>query len=502
MIRPASSRLRLRLALCLAGCLGLSGTQKSTAAVIDLRPFEDATTPLANPHKGWYHHFPDNGFSKYLIRDDADLLDFPGMDHLYMRLAWSYLEPKEGEFAWEVIDPIIEKWTGHGLGIAFRISCRETGTRPVEQQFATPRWVVDAGAKGGFYLRGKETGPEGPWEPDFGDPVFLEKLDAFLAAFAARYDGKPWLRYVDVGSIGDWGEGHTWAGSQKECGYAVRKQHIDLYLKHFKYSQIVVSDDYVYALKDPEERDRLHRYVIEKGITYRDDSILVNGYLPGTSKTFTVRSPEFFADAYERTPTVFELEHYGAVKQLGNWDAREDSLLAKHGRGLNGPDFFRGALGLLHATYIGYHGDAREWLTDNRELTGEMLNRCGYWYFLREARFPDRLEPGATAVLETVWQNRGVAPAYLPFCLLLRLEGETKVQPWSQDAGNLDWQPGGEDCPARYDVWLPESIPPGRYTLKFKLWWYWAQRDVLVALKSELRDADGYYRLGTMEVVE
>lgn len=27
---------------------------------IDLRPYADETTPLANPHKGWYHHFPDN----------------------------------------------------------------------------------------------------------------------------------------------------------------------------------------------------------------------------------------------------------------------------------------------------------------------------------------------------------------------------------------------------------------------------------------------------------
>jgi hypothetical protein len=36
---------------------------------------------------------------------------------------------------------------------------------------------------------------------------------------------------------------------------------------------------------------------------------------------------------------------------------------------------------LLHATYIGYHGDAREWLADNPELTKELLNRCGYWLF-------------------------------------------------------------------------------------------------------------------------
>jgi hypothetical protein len=64
----------------------------------------------------------------------------------------------------------------------------------------------------------------------------------------------------------------------------------------------------------------------------------VNGYISGTSDRFTVRSPEFLADAYPRTPTVLELEHYSAVKRLGNWCATPGSLVAKHGRGNTGPD--------------------------------------------------------------------------------------------------------------------------------------------------------------------
>jgi hypothetical protein len=55
-------------------------------------------------------------------------------------------------------------------------------------------------------------------------------------------------------------------------------------------------------------------------------------------------------------PTVFELEHYGSVKRQGNWVAAPGSSLEKFGKGGSGADFFRGALGLLHATYIGYHG--------------------------------------------------------------------------------------------------------------------------------------------------
>ena len=116
------------------------------------------------------------------------------------------------------------------------------------------------------------------------------------------------------------------------------------------------------------------RYILRQGISYRDDSPLVNGYVRGYADTYTVRSPEFFEDAYRKTPTVFELQHYGAVKRDGNWKVREGSSLARYAKGKDGPDFFRGALDLLHATYIGYHGDANEWLTDNPKLTKELLN--------------------------------------------------------------------------------------------------------------------------------
>jgi hypothetical protein len=467
----------------------------------DLTPLHDATRVLINPHKGWYHHFPDNHPNKYQIARDADLLEFPGMDHLYIRLAWAYLEPKEGQFDWAVIDRIIEKWTAHGLGIAFRISCKETSTDRIEQQFATPRWVMEAGAQGGYFRMGKATGPEGPWEPVFDDPIFLAKLDRFLTAFAARYDRQPWVRYLDIGSIGDWGEGHSWAGSRKECGFAARKQHVDLHLKHFKHVPLVVSDDFVYALSNPTERAALHHYVLTNGISYRDDSILVNGYLQGVSDTFTVRSPQFFADAYPQTPTVFELEHYGSVKKPGNWEGRPDSAVAKFGKGKTGPDYFRGALELLHATYIGYHGYAHEWLADNPEFTREMLNRCGYWLFPKSIELPESLVAGATMPLTLRMENRGVAPPYAPYELRVKLSGAGTNLVRVLATGCKSWLPGAPVV-SRYELALPADLKAGSYEVALGLFHVnqGKTRAVEFALKTSLRDAEGYYRLARLPV--
>jgi len=41
-----------------------------SAAVVDLRPQGDENLPLANSHKGWYHHYPDNPINKYQVARD------------------------------------------------------------------------------------------------------------------------------------------------------------------------------------------------------------------------------------------------------------------------------------------------------------------------------------------------------------------------------------------------------------------------------------------------
>jgi hypothetical protein len=360
---------------------------------------------------------------------------------------------------------------------------------------------MQAGAKGDFYRRGKKVGPDGPWEPVFDDPVFLEKHENFLRAFAERYDGKPWLRYVDIGSIGDWGEGHTSSGSKIEYDYNQRKVHVDLYCKYFRKTQIVISDDFVYCIGDLQDRQKMHQYILKQGITYRDDSPLVNGYVRGYADTYTVRSPEFFKDAYLKTPTVFELQHYHAVKNDGNWKVREGSSLSKYAKGKTGPDFFKGALDLLHATYIGYHGDANEWLTDNPELTVELLNRCGYWFFLHQVEMPNSLRTGDKNTIQMFWENRGVAPAYHRYVLKIRIDGP-KMMDFELESGNRKWTPVSTDGihRERYIVTIPDKTPIGQYELKLKLYSNEENKDVLLALDTDLLDKENYYKISEVKV--
>jgi hypothetical protein len=249
------------------------------------------------------------------------------------------------------------------------------------------------------------------------------------------------------------------------------------------------------------ERQALHQYVLTNGISYRDDSILVNWYVENNSKTFSVLSPQFFADAYPRTPTVFELEHYGSVKRQGNWEGRPGSAVAKFGQGRKGPDYFRSALELLHASYIGYHGDARQWLTDNPELTRELLNRCGYWLFPKSIELPESLTAGGTVPLRLTVENRGVAPPYAPYELRLKLSGTGAPVVLVLANGCKSWLPG-TPVSSRYDLSLPSGMKPGGYTVALGLFDVRQGKDrpVEFALKASVRDDAGYYQVASVTV--
>lgn len=86
----------IRIALLGAIILSQFSLRAAWCREIDMKAKWNDKIALENPHKGWYHHYFDNHVERYLLAEDSVLLDFPGMDHLYLRLSWAYLEPKEG----------------------------------------------------------------------------------------------------------------------------------------------------------------------------------------------------------------------------------------------------------------------------------------------------------------------------------------------------------------------------------------------------------------------
>lgn len=138
----------------------------------------DNDAVFSNPGIGWVLHYFDNIMAHYGSRlDPADTVDeFPGLSNLYLRLRWSAIEPRRGQFDWSVVGTPAQRWLDRGLHLSLRFSCCES-----KADCATPRWVRELGAKGCMFTPGKGIDPSSTqWEPDYNDAVFLEHLDRFL----------------------------------------------------------------------------------------------------------------------------------------------------------------------------------------------------------------------------------------------------------------------------------------------------------------------------------
>ena len=362
------------------------GSAAQTDLVV-VRPIDHGQA-LVNPQMGWTMHFYSNIITNYGSKlEPSDTLDdFPGLSTVYFRLPWSFVEPEEGRFDWSVLDTPVQRWIAKGKKLAFRISCSESWMR-----FATPKWVEQAGAKGNNFTVGKGIDPDGPyWEPNYDDPVFLEKLDHFLAEFARRYDGNPNVAFIDVGSFGVWGEGHCWASTKIEVPDSVRQQHIDLHLKHFKHTLLAVSDDFI-GPDNPVASHPLTDYMLQHGVTLRDDSICVQ---PPPNSWYHSELAQAF---WPQLPVVLEHEHYGSSLQRNAWQNGE--LLVR-------------SVEEYHAAYMSIHWWPHEFLEKNRGVIEQINRRLGYRLQVRELSWPKQIKLGERFEVCAVCANGGVAPCY------------------------------------------------------------------------------------------
>jgi hypothetical protein len=346
---------------------------------------QDNGAILENPGMGWFFYNYDNNIRTYTVdlAPSDTVPDFQGVTVVYLRLAWSYLEPEEGQYNWSILDTPMQKWVQAGKKVAFRFTTSEG--RPEEAGgFATPKWVEKAGAKG-HYLQNRKIAPSGPvWEPDFNDPIFLAKLDNFLAAAAEHYDGNPNVAFIDVG-FGLWGEGHTVSSTEIPYDVETIRRHIDLYKKHFKKTLLVANDDFAIQGRGLEALG----YARDQGLTLRDDSILVQ---PGDEAYYHAYLSYNF---WPILPIILESEHYGASKQRGAW---EDGHL------------FLQAIEDYHASYASVHWYPREFLAANRDLVHRISMRLGYRLELEEISWPDSVPAGGSMDVGYRWRDAGVAP--------------------------------------------------------------------------------------------
>lgn len=470
----------LQTIVCVLILLFAVGTVRAEERVtVDTK---DTNAALINPSMGWTMHFysnvPSNYGSKLAPSDTLD--DFPGLSTVYLRIPWAFIEPTEGKFNWAILDTPAQRWIAKGKRVALRLTCSENWMK-----YATPEWVKKAGAKGTFYKYGKGRVAEGgSWDPFFEDPVFLKKLDKFLAAAAVRYDGNPNVEFIDVGTFGLWGEGHTHASS-KQDEIDIQKIHIDLHLKHFRKTLLCISDDFAGHDK-PGRVFPITDYALSKGVTIRDDSILVQP--PPRSWYHSEMAQEF----WPKLPVILEHQHYGASIKMNAWDGK---LLLK-------------SVEDYHASFMSIHWWPRVLLEKNRQIIHKINLRMGYRLQPVKVAWPGAVVIGERFTVQWVWCNKGVAPCYPGGFAAITLKDDKGgiVSVLSDETLNVrDLKTGPATKPpmashqSEFIIGLVgPTTKPGKYDVFVSV----GDRDGTPRIALPLEEGDGQrrYRLGTIMV--
>jgi hypothetical protein len=352
-------------------------------------------------------------------------------------------------------------------------------------KYATPQWVEKAGAKGTFYTVGKgRVAESGSWDPFFDDPVFLDKLDQFLAAAAARYDDNPRIEFIDIGTFGLWGEGHTHMSSQQDH-INIQKLHIDLHTKHFKNTQLCISDDFA-GHSEPGRHFPIMDYALSKGVTLRDDSIMVQ---PPPRSWYHATMAQAF---WPRMPVILEHEHYGASKNRGAWDGT----------------LWLQAVEDYHASFMSIHWWPRVLLEENREHIDAINLRMGYRLLPVEVTWPETVVIDEPFLVQWTWCNKGVAPCYPGGFPALTIKDDKGgiVQVLSDgtfDMRDLAVGPSGAPPATQHESEFVVShvaprTKPGMYDVFISV----GQRDGTprIALPLDGDDGQRRYRLGSMNI--
>ena len=351
-----------------------------SAAAATVRP-EDTGEALVNPGMGLVHYHYSNrlwAYGMYSKPGDTDPL--PGTSVVYFRVLWNDIEPREGEFRWDIFDSVAQNWIKAGKQIAFRISCCN------QTENATPDWVREAGAKG-IWFRYRSATAEPRWEPAYDDPVFLEKYTNLLKAFAARYDGDSSVAFVDVGSFGMYGEGHTGDTSKlsREETERIARLHVGLHRKLLPNTFLVLSDDVAGSTSKAPDMPFL-LYLREQGVGLRDDSIMCS-----RQGWWHDHWGRLFAPVL---PVILETGHVTMCSSAGNW--RKDRILEcvdKH-----------------QASYFAFHGFPEDFRESHVEEIAAVNRRIGYRLMPLFVSFPDKAALGEPVEIVSEWVNKGVAP--------------------------------------------------------------------------------------------
>ncbi len=426
----------------------------------------DNESLIRNPAMGWGIYADNKVMDADVFWED---LGEPASEYctfLYIRVPWSYMEPREGYYAWEYDDnykALVKEARKRGLRLCFRVFY---DSQDMSFQ-STPEYVRAAGASG--YVSNT-----GYWSPYPDDPVFQDKLEKFVGAFAEEYDDPSFVDCIDAYNLGWWGEGHH-----------VRLMNPD----NFKETSLRISGIYSEAFENVLLAINYHREITEDvlaEIIERYDFILRHDAFGSQWYGDFERN---FAAAYgfPDRPVLAESCYWFVGIDKGtriNPDGTDDTERWRNDEYRRGMDSWRDV-------YLATYEDAEEahantldlrekreaasWIAEAPDVVEKFMLNGGYRFTPVKVSYHATVNRKDTVTVEHTWINSGFGKfpgdnrrwegRYMPAFSLIGASDSSKEYIVAVDslARPSDWFKGSEyTCRTVLDL---SDVPAGKYIL-------------------------------------
>lgn len=388
---------------------------------------EDTVSLLRNPCMGWgvYDDANDEVQNANIYWAAQDEAARQYASFFYVRWRWSDMEPEEGKYAWlydENYKKLIQGALDRGLKLCFRIY----NNGQDNLRAGTPDYVRRAGAKG-YTVKGLKGDL---WTPYPDDPIFQEKLEKFVEAFAKEYDNPDIVDFVDGYSLGWWGECHHVILQDQNKFEQVFDWFTTLYSTHFKNVLLTLPFGSQIGF-DTEKRIAIDG----KGYGMRRDGL--------GSMWFSDEERRIVADMYGKTLLVGESCYWGCSTDDCTPFTSDTRYRMNTWRDVYKQTFQHAIEGHFNTLDLRELPETKGWTERANDLVEKFIIQGGYRIYPCSVSLPVRAKAKSTVLISHEWKNtgNGYLPnnipnwnyKYKPAFALFDLQGNL-VQTWVDDS--------------------------------------------------------------------
>ena len=319
---------------------------------------------------------------------------------VYADLTWRELEPEEGVYDFETFESKnqFERWRAEGKRVVFRFVLDIPGS---ESHLDIPDWLYGKmEGDGDFYDHEYGKG----FSPNYANSILLTYHQKVIAALGERYAQDDFIAYIELGSLGHWGEWHVKsnAGIRPLPATEIRDIYVKHYLAAFPNTYLLMRRPFSIA-----ENANIGFYN-DMTADYRSTMTWLDWIQNGGAYDQTKE-----ADALSALPDQWQIAPIGG-EQTSSLDD-EDVYQASLSQTIE-------LLKLSHTTFIGPNGAYEiEQGGDLQDGVDQVLASIGYRLFIEKIKIPVKVHWGKQISISLALSNGGVAPMYYNWHVFLYL---------------------------------------------------------------------------------